>query len=72
MENISELLERCKENMAVFDAVAKAHGVINSSKYKNIMCSISGGSDSDIMLDLLYRIDYQKKITYVWFDTGLE
>ena len=72
MENISELLERCKENMTVFDAVAKAHDVINSAKYKNIMCSISGGSDSDIMLDLLYRIDYQKKITYVWFDTGLE
>lgn len=72
MENINELLELCKENLNVFDALAKANVVINSPKYKNIMCSISGGSDSDIMLDLLYRIDYQKKITYVWFDTGLE
>lgn len=46
MENINKLLERCKENLNVFDALAKAHDVINSPKYKNIMCSISGGSDS--------------------------
>lgn len=42
--------------------------------YDNIVCSISGGSDSDIMLDLLERVnkDIESKITYVFFDTGLE
>ena len=42
--------------------------------YDNIVCSISGGSDSDIMLDLLERVnkDIKSKITYVFFDTGLE
>lgn len=31
-----------------------------------------GGADSDIMLDLLDKCDPDKKIKYVWFDTGLE
>lgn len=36
------------------------------------MCAISGGSDSDVMLDVCWRCDKDKKIDYVWFDTGLE
>lgn len=36
------------------------------------MCSISGGSDSDVMLDMVYRLDPEHKIKYVFFDTGLE
>ena len=36
------------------------------------MCSVSGGSDSDILVDLCSKIDEDKKITYVFFDTGLE
>lgn len=49
--------------------------VITNSKikqYGEIVCSISGGSDSDIMLDICTKLDPEKKITYVWFDTGLE
>lgn len=42
--------------------------------YDNIVCSISGGSDSDIILDLLERVnkDIKSNITYVFFNTGLE
>lgn len=36
------------------------------------MCSVSGGSDSDIMLDMVFRLDPEKKVKYVFFDTGLE
>ncbi len=36
------------------------------------MCSISGGSDSDVILDICSRLDPEKKIHYVWFDTGME
>jgi 3'-phosphoadenosine 5'-phosphosulfate sulfotransferase (PAPS reductase)/FAD synthetase len=39
--------------------------------YDHMVVSISGGSDSDIMLDLLCRFD-KSKITFVFFDTGLE
>ena len=42
------------------------------SRYKKIICSISGGSDSDIVLDLCQQFDDAKKIQYVFFDTGLE
>jgi 3'-phosphoadenosine 5'-phosphosulfate sulfotransferase (PAPS reductase)/FAD synthetase len=70
--DITELLEKSRGNLNVFDAFAKANDVINNPKYTHIMCSISGGSDSDIMLDLLHKVDVDKKIHYVWFDTGLE
>lgn len=39
--------------------------------YKSIVVSVSGGSDSDIMLDLTYRLS-KSNVRYVFFDTGLE
>lgn len=56
----------------IIKSFVKGYSIINNPMYKKPICSISGGSDSDIMLDLIYRIDEQKKVTYVWFDTGLE
>lgn len=54
----------------VQDAIFKADNHIKRAN--KIVCSISGGSDSDIMLDLMHCLDSDQKITYVWFDTGLE
>ena len=45
---------------------------IRLKKYKKILCSVSGGSDSDILVDLCQRVDEERKIDYVFFDTGLE
>lgn len=56
----------------IIKSFVKGYSIINNPRYKNIMCSISGGADSDIMLDLIYRIDENKKVTYVWFNTGVE
>lgn len=39
---------------------------------KKAMCSISGGSDSDIVADICANLDKDRKVTYVFFDTGLE
>lgn len=39
---------------------------------KKAVCAISGGSDSDIVADICARLDTENKITYVFFDTGLE
>lgn len=50
----------------------RAYSKINSPKYEKIVCSVSGGSDSDVMLDICWRCDKDNKIEYVWFDTGLE
>lgn len=41
-------------------------------RHKNIACSISGGADSDIMFDIVWRLDTEKKVKYVFFDTGIE
>jgi len=59
-------------NMTVFKSIVKANHVL--SNYHNIVVSISGGSDSDIVLDLIYRVNQclNRNIRYVWFDTGLE
>ena len=37
-----------------------------------MLCTISGGSDSDIILDLLTKCDNNKIVQYFYFDTGLE
>lgn len=54
--------------------VADAFVITNAKlkRYENISVSISGGSDSDIMLDMTAKLDTDKYIKYVFFDTGLE
>ena len=54
----------------IIKAFIKGYSILR--RYERPVCSISGGSDSDIMLDIIHRIDEEKKVTYVWFDTGLE
>lgn len=59
-------------NLTVFDSFIVSNNKVNNIVYKNIMCSISGGSDSDIMLDIIQKVDREKKTKWVFFDTGLE
>lgn len=61
-----------QDDIIIVDSFVKANSVINSPLYETILCSISGGSDSDVMLDLISRVDLNKKVKYVWFNTGLE
>lgn len=67
-----DLLIKARGNMTIFDSIAKAHHVLIT--HDNIAVSISGGSDSDVVLDLIWNVNQitQKNIHYVWFDTGLE
>ena len=48
----------------------KANSIVN--RYSNPYCSISGGKDSDMMLDLIHAVDKDNRVKYVWFDTGIE
>lgn len=63
-----KVLNSAPENKLIRNTMKKADLLLNS--YKNPVCSISGGSDSDVMLDLLERVRNGRKITYVFFDTG--
>ena len=70
--SMAELDRLFPNNMAVLDAVIKTEDHLNT--HKRIVASISGGSDSDLVLDLLERLGHPEdtEIRYVWFDTGLE
>lgn len=71
-DNIETLLNSCPQNQIIGENLIKAWSKINNPYYKKIVCSISGGSDSDIMLDICWKCDKDNKINYIWFDTGLE
>lgn len=68
---LNDAISRGLKSEVIVDSFYKADALINSL-YDKPMCSISGGSDSDVMLDLIHKVDRDKKVTYVWFDTGLE
>ncbi len=59
-------------NATVVDNFVRAYALINSPKYEKILVSISGGADSDVVLDICVRCDKDKKCDYVWINTGLE
>lgn len=71
-KTLDELLDTCPRNKIIGDNLIRAWSKINDDKYKYPICTISGGADSDVMLDIIYRCDKDHKIHYVWFDTGLE
>lgn len=70
ISSFSDILEYTKENYTIFDSYLKTENVLN--RYKHPCCPISGGKDSDIMLDVISRLDTDKKVKYVFFDTGIE
>lgn len=57
-------------NVTIFDAEYKCKDVLEH--HNNILVSISGGSDSDVMLDMIERLKSNQTIHYVFFDTGIE
>lgn len=59
-------------NKTVADNFTIAWSKINSPLYDKILATISGGSDSDVMLDILTKCDKDGKIEYVFCNTGLE
>lgn len=80
----ADLPELCSSapTAVIQDAFVKSYGKIHGFKredgkiaplYERIMVSVSGGSDSDIMIDLIERIGYPNgTLVYVFFDTGIE
>ncbi|ONI42189.1 hypothetical protein AN641_03625 [Candidatus Epulonipiscioides gigas] len=62
-------------NPIIFKALLTMHHKINNPCYKNISVSISGGADSDIMLNMVMQtVDKSNldKLKFIFFDTGVE
>ena len=69
---LEEILKIIPKNPTIIENTIKAYEKINSPKYKKISVAISGGADSDIMMDICELCDKNHKIKYIWCDTGLE
>lgn len=69
MDNI---LENFPSNKAIVESIIITRSKIKNPCYKKIVCSISGGADSDIVLDLISKLDVNKKVEYIFFNTGIE
>lgn len=70
MKGLYELLDECPKNKTIADAMVIASAKVRN--YDKIACSISGGSDSDILIDMLAKLDPDKKIKYLFINPGLE
>ena len=70
-DEYKSLLASLPHNPVIFDGFVKAHSMICTDKFNRIVCSVSGGSDSDLLVDICSRLS-NKNIEYVFFDTGLE
>lgn len=73
-KDIDELYENVPRDssLTMIENLIKCWAKINSPLYDKIVCAISGGADSDVMLDIVYRCDVDNKVTYAYFNTGLE
>ena len=70
MMKLEEILEQAPGDKLIVDSLVITHAKLQ--RYDKILCSVSGGSDSDILVDLCQKYDNKDKITYAFFDTGLE
>ena len=57
-------------NSAVLESFLRAKSILG--RHIRIFVSISGGSDSDIVMDIIEKTKGDSKVEYVWFDTGIE
>lgn len=70
MKDLETLLNGFPNNATIFDSFVKANSLLNSGKFNRIVCSVSGGSDSDLIVDIVSKI--KPDAEFVYFDTGLE
>ena len=68
--NFQQILESLPKNITIVDSYTKAESLLCKGKFEKIVVSVSGGSDSDLIVDIVTRL--QVNATYVYFDTGLE
>jgi 3'-phosphoadenosine 5'-phosphosulfate sulfotransferase (PAPS reductase)/FAD synthetase len=71
MNNLNALVESAPGNMHIIESIYKAYTVLD--RHLRCAISISGGSDSDIIMDLIELVKPDScELRYVFFDTGLE
>lgn len=69
-DDIMELVKSCPVNAVIVNNIIKAWSYIR--RHDKILVGLSGGSDSDICLDIVYRCAKGKEVYYYFMDTGVE
>lgn len=67
---LSALVEEAPDNMTILDALGKCHQQVRT--HSRSLVAVSGGWDSDIMLDMVIRCGGRESTDFVFFNTGLE
>ena len=71
MINLNRLVESAPGSMNIIESIYKVHNVL--ARHRKCAISVSGGSDSDIVIDLIELVKPDTcELQYVFFDTGLE
>lgn len=70
INNLEIALKSCPNNIVIFDSFVKTDATIPN--YKKVLVAVSGGSDSDIVVDLFTKLFSPNDIEWVWYDTGIE
>ena len=65
-----EFLELSPNNPEIASAFAKSKQHLE--RCEKALCSISGGWDSDLLIDMITKADDENKVVYVFFNTGIE
>ena len=71
-KDMDELIQNCPHHSIIGENLIRGWAKVNSPLYDREICLVSGGADSDDMLDIVWRCDLDNKVIYAWFDTGLE
>lgn len=69
-DRIDGIIKEAPDNFVIQNALCRCYEIIES--HDKIVCLISGGSDSDVMLDMMIRCGAKDKTDFVFMDTGLE
>lgn len=70
MIDTTELLASVPDNFVIRDALIRCAEIVDS--HNDIYCAISGGADSDVMLDMLLRCGARDKTRFAFINTGVE
>lgn len=66
---INEIIENAPTT-PILDMFAKIYSTLG--QHERIFVMVSGGADSDVMLDAIHRVDTEKKARYIYCATGME
>lgn len=67
---LESIIAEAPDNFVIQDALDKCFKIVQ--EHRHIVCSCSGGGDSDVMVDMLLRCGAKDKTDFVFFNTGLE